>query len=141
MKLKNIFIHTTLIIVCILSLIPFLWLLSTALKGQNENIFAYPPVFIPKDFTLDNFKEVLKYVPIVKYVLNSFIVASFTVILNIILSAMAAYPLARMNFKGKKIAFFAIFSYNGPIVGAVSWELRTHYNRTYAVCTVLEGFS
>ena len=110
MKSKNIFIHSTLIIVCILSLIPFLWLLSTALKGQNENIFAYPPVFIPKDFTLDNFKEVLKYVPITKYVLNSFIVASFTVILNIILSAMAAYPLARMNFKGKKIAFFAILA-------------------------------
>ena len=110
MKSKNIFIHSTLILVCILSLIPFLWLLSTALKGQNENIFAYPPVFIPKDFTLDNFKEVLKYVPITKYVLNSFIVASFTVILNIILSAMAAYPLARMNFKGKKIAFFAILA-------------------------------
>ena len=110
MKTKNLFTHLVLILVCILSLIPFLWLLSTALKGQNENIFAYPPVFIPKDFTLDNFKEVLKYVPIVKYVLNSFIVASFTVILNIILSAMAAYPLARMNFKGKKIAFFAILA-------------------------------
>ena len=110
MKLKNIFIHATLIIVCILSLIPFLWLLSTALKGQNENIFAYPPIFIPKDFTFDNFKEVLRYVPIVKYVINSFIVASFTVILNIILSAMAAYPLARMNFKGKKVTFFAILA-------------------------------
>lgn len=109
-KFKNILIHITLIFVCFLSLIPFLWLLSTALKGRSENIFAYPPVFIPKDFTFDNFKEVLRLVPIVKYVINSFIVAFFTVILNVILSALAAYPLARMEFKGKKIAFFSILA-------------------------------
>ena len=109
-KLKNIFIHIILISVCILSLVPLLWLLSTALKGRSENIFAYPPIFIPRDFTLDNFKEVLKLVPIVKYVINSFIVAISTVFLNVILSALAAYPLARMNFKGKKIAFFSILA-------------------------------
>ncbi len=108
--LKKLSIHIILIIVCILSLVPFLWLLSTALKGRSENIFAYPPVFIPKEITLENFKQVLKLVPIVKYVINSFIVASSTVILNVILSALAAYPLARMDFKGKKITFFAILA-------------------------------
>lgn len=110
MKIKNLFIHLTLIFVCILSLIPFLWLLSTALKGRSENIFAYPPVFIPTDFTLDNFKEVLKLVPIIRYTINSFIVAAATVVLNVIFSALAAYPLARMNFRGKKIAFFAVLA-------------------------------
>ncbi len=109
-KFKNIIIHIILISVCILSLVPLLWLLSTALKGRSENIFAYPPVFIPRDFTLDNFREVLRLVPIVKYVINSFIVAISTVFLNVVLSALAAYPLARMNFKGKKIAFFAILA-------------------------------
>src|SRR5699024_3502305 len=93
-----------------LSLLPFLWLLSTALKGASENIFQYPPVFLPKEPTLANFKEVLRLVPILKYVLNSFIVAFFTVVLNLIFSAMAAYPLARIEFFGKKIAFFAILA-------------------------------
>ncbi len=110
LKTKNILTHIILILVCILSLIPFLWLLSTALKGRSENIFAYPPIFFPRDFTFSNFIEVLKLVPIIKYVLNSFIVASITVVLNVILSALAAYPLARMEFKGKKIAFFAILA-------------------------------
>ncbi len=110
MKIKNIFTHIILIFICILSLLPFLWLLSTALKGRSENIFAYPPVFIPKDFTLENMKRVLELVPIVRYCINSFIVAGFTVILNVILSAMAAYPLARMEFAGKKISFFAILA-------------------------------
>ena len=110
MKIKNIFTHLVLIIICILSLLPFLWLLSTALKGVNDDIFAYPPSFIPKDFTFNNIKRVLELVPIVQYCINSFIVAGFTVILNVILSAMAAYPLARMNFAGKKAAFFAILA-------------------------------
>lgn len=107
---KGLSAHIILILVCILSLLPFIWLLSTALKGAQENIFQYPPEFLPKFPTLDNFKEVLKLVPIVGYVVNSFIVAAFTVVLNLILSAMAAYPLARMEFAGKKIAFFAVLA-------------------------------
>ena len=110
MKIRNIFTHIILITVCVLSLVPFLWLLSTALKGEADNIFAYPPVFIPRDFTFNNMIEALRRVPIVEYCINSFIVAGFTVILNVILSAMAAYPLARMNFMGKKITFFAILA-------------------------------
>jgi putative chitobiose transport system permease protein len=108
--LKGFLIHLILITVCFLCLLPFLWLFSTALKGPAENIFQYPPQFIPKDFTLDNFKEVLRLVPIVGYVINSFIVAFFTVVLNLILSSLAAYPLARMEFKGKKIMFFAVLA-------------------------------
>ncbi len=108
--IKGFLIHITLIFVCILCLLPFLWLTSTALKGAGENIFAYPPVFIPEDFTFENFKMVLILVPIVGYALNSFIVASFTVVLNLIFSALAAYPLARMNFKGKNIIFFGILA-------------------------------
>ena len=108
--IKGFLIHFILISVCLFCLLPFLWLTSTALKGNLENIFLYPPVFIPKYPTLDNFKKVLELVPILKYVLNSFIVAFFTVILNLIFSSLAAYPLARMNFKGKNFVFFLILT-------------------------------
>ncbi len=108
--IKGFLIHIILITVCILCLLPFLWLTSTALKGAGENIFAYPPVFIPEDFTFENFRLVLILVPIVGYALNSFIVAFFTVILNLIFSALAAYPLARMNFGGKNLVFFGILA-------------------------------
>ena len=103
MKIKNIFIHIILIIVCILSLLPFLWLLSTALKGQQENIYAYPPIFIPQDFTFDNIIQVLKVVPIVKYCINSFIVAGFTVILNVILSAMHIWSIGQINHLSRTV--------------------------------------
>lgn len=109
-NLKNFFVHLIIIIVCILSVIPFVWLLSTALKGHGENIFAYPPTFIPKDFTFDNFSQVIKLVPIIQYTINSLIVALLAVVFNVIFAAMAAYPLARMNFKGKRVIFFSILA-------------------------------
>lgn len=110
MKLKPVLTHIILITVSIISLFPFLWLISTSLKGAEENIFAYPPNFFPTDFTFENYIGVWGKVDFLRYFFNSAIVAFFTVVLNLIFSSMAAYPLARMEFKGKKIAFFAILA-------------------------------
>lgn len=110
LKFKNIPTHIILILVSLISIFPFIWLLSTSLKGGGENIFAYPPTIIPKDFTLDNYVGVWHRVDLMRYFINSMIVAGATVVLNLILSSLAAYPLARMEFKGKKITFFAILA-------------------------------
>lgn len=104
------FIHSMLIAVSLLSVFPFLWLASTSFKGINEDIFAYPPVIIPQDFTFANYIGVWHKVNFMGYFWNSVIVAALTVILNLILSSLAAYPLARMNFKGKKTVFFLILA-------------------------------
>lgn len=108
--LNGIVSHSFLIFMSILSLFPFLWLISTALKGSGENIFEYPPYFIPKDFTFENFVSAWKQIPFLLYFFNSFLVAAFTVVLNLIFSSLAAYPLARMNFKGKNFVFCLILS-------------------------------
>lgn len=107
---KSLSIHSVLIIMSILSIFPFLWLISTALKGPDENIFQYPPVFIPQNPTWENFTGVWKQIPFMAYFWNSLIVAGFTVLLNLIFSALAAYPLARMDFKGKKTVFYLILA-------------------------------
>ena len=103
-------IHTVLIATSLLSIFPFLWLTSTSLKGINEDIFAYPPRFIPTDFTFQNYIDVWGKVDFMAYFWNSVIVAALTVILNLVLSSLAAYPLARMQFKGKKVFFFSILA-------------------------------
>lgn len=102
--------HTILIIVSIISIFPFVWLVSTSLKGIDENIFAYPPIFIPQDFTLENYSGVWQKVDFMRYFWNSLAVAGLTVILNLIFSSLAGYPLARMKFGGKRFLFFAILS-------------------------------
>ncbi|MFA7658977.1 MAG: carbohydrate ABC transporter permease [Candidatus Gastranaerophilaceae bacterium] len=103
-------IHSILIFVSLLSIFPFIWLISTSLKGNAENIFAYPPQIIPTDFTWANYVGVWKRVDFVAYFVNSMIVAGATVFLNLLLSALAAYPLARMEFGGKKASFFAVLA-------------------------------
>lgn len=108
--LEKIGIHGFLIFASLLSVFPFIWLISTSLKGNAENIFAYPPQIIPHDFTFQNYVGVWKKVNFIAYFFNSMIVAGFTVILNLLLSALAAYPLARMQFFGKKFAFFSVLA-------------------------------
>ena len=89
---------------------PFLWLISTALKGPADNIFSYPPKFIPNDFTLSNFAQVFDTVPFLRYYVNSMFVAASVVVLNIVLGLMAAFPLSRIEFKGRRIIFLLILS-------------------------------
>lgn len=107
---EKIGIHTVLIFVSLLSIFPFIWLISTSLKGNAENIFAYPPQIIPQDFTLANYVGVWHKVNFIAYFVNSMIVAGLTVFLNLLLSALAAYPLAKMSFWGKKTVFFTILA-------------------------------
>ena len=108
--LEKFSIHFVLIAVSLLSIFPFIWLISTSLKGPDENIFAYPPAIIPSDFTWANYTGVWHKVDFIGYFVNSMIVAGGTVLLNLVLSAMAGYPLARMEFRGKKAAFFSILA-------------------------------
>jgi putative chitobiose transport system permease protein len=108
--IEKISIHSILIFTSLLSVFPFIWLISTSLKGQSENIFAYPPQIMPQDFTWQNYVGVWHRVNFIAYFMNSMIVAGATVALNLILSAMAAYPLARMEFAGKKFSFFAVLA-------------------------------
>ena len=91
-------------------LVPLLWLTSTAFKSPTENVFQFPPQLLPKNPTLNNFVEVWKQEPFGQYFLNSIFVASLTVSLNLLLSSLAAYPLARLDFAGKNILFSAIIS-------------------------------
>lgn len=108
--MKKLNIHLVLIFTSLLSIFPFIWLISTSLKGNGENIFEYPPKIIPEDFTFQNYIGVWNQVDFVAYFVNSLIVAGVTVALNLLLSALAAYPLARMDFAGKKFSFFAVLA-------------------------------
>jgi putative chitobiose transport system permease protein len=91
-------------------LLPLIWLVSTAFKSPTENIFQFPPQFLPSQPTFANFVTVWQSNPFGRYLFNSFLVASSTVVLNLICCALAAYPLARLEFRGKDWIFTAIVS-------------------------------
>jgi putative chitobiose transport system permease protein len=102
--------YLAILIVLLFTVGPFLWLLSTSLKSADENIFAYPPVLIPQSPTLDNFFRVIDSQPFFTYLKNSALVAALSVALNLLLSSLAAYPLARIPFKGRSVLFIVLLS-------------------------------
>jgi putative chitobiose transport system permease protein len=102
--------YLAILIVLLFTVGPFLWLLSTSLKSTDENIFAYPPVLIPQSPTLDNFFRVIDSQPFFTYLKNSALVAVLSVALNLLLASLAAYPLARIPFKGRSVLFIVLLS-------------------------------
>ncbi|MFP4643990.1 MAG: carbohydrate ABC transporter permease [Spirochaetales bacterium] len=105
---KKLVIYSLLILVALVSVGPFLWLLSTALKGPGDNLFVFPPQVIPRDFTLANFVRVFEQVPFMRFFTNSVIVTAAAVTTNIVFALLAAFPLARMRFAGKRLILIGI---------------------------------
>ncbi|GEN56161.1 lactose ABC transporter permease [Halolactibacillus alkaliphilus] len=102
------FSYILLVLVALITIAPFIWTISTSLKGPGDAIFSMPPQFIPSDFTLNNFKTVWTSLPIPMYLINSMILTFFGVVLPLFFSSIAAFPLARMEFKGKNFIFMLI---------------------------------
>jgi putative chitobiose transport system permease protein len=107
-RLKMILTYILLALIAFLMLFPLLWLLSTAFKSPTENIFQFPPQLLPNQPTVENFVTVWQNNPFGRYLLNSTIVAALTVTLNLIFCALAAYPLARLDFRGRDLIFTGV---------------------------------
>ena len=85
-------------------LIPFLWMLSTSLKGDTQ-IFVYPPIWIPDPFAWDNFPRALSYISYLKYFTNTMIIAAASMVGVVMSSALVAYSLARLQWPGRDLLF------------------------------------
>lgn len=94
--------------IAFLMLLPLLWLVSTAFKAPTEDIFQFPPQFFPQSPTLQNFVKVWQTNPFGRYLFNSTLVAVLTVSLNLVVCSLAAYPLARLDFRGRDALFTLI---------------------------------
>jgi putative chitobiose transport system permease protein len=106
--LKSIPQFVILIAIATLTIFPLLWLISTAFKSPSENIFQSVPQLLPAQPTFDNFIKVWKNSRFDLYLWNSFFVSSITVFLNLLFCSLAAFPLARLEFKGRDPIFWAI---------------------------------
>ncbi|MGG2460432.1 carbohydrate ABC transporter permease [Streptomyces sp. RGM 3693] len=82
---------------------PFLWQLSTSLKGPGEDIYRYPPSLVPHHPTLANYAAVAQVVPVWDFALNSVKVAVANVLTNCAGAALAGYALARLRFRGRRV--------------------------------------
>jgi len=97
-----------LLLVALLVLVPLLWLLSTSLKGPAEDIFSSPPALWPHQPSLQAYATLFSQNPMGQYLLNSSVVSLFSVVANLLFCSLAAYPLARMQFRGRGLVLAVV---------------------------------
>lgn len=91
------------------SVLPFVWLLSTSLKGAEE-LFAFPPVLIPSVFVWENYSGLWNAVPMASYFMNSIIVTGISVAGTLLFCSMAGFALARYRFKYRQVFLVMIIA-------------------------------
>nr|WP_290221500.1 carbohydrate ABC transporter permease [Trichocoleus desertorum] len=108
--LQRVGMYSLLGAIALVMLFPLMWLVSTSLKSPTENIFQFPPQLWPSQPTWQNFVQVWQTNPFGRYLFNSTLVAILTVTLNLLFCSLAAYPLARLNFRGRDAIFTLVIS-------------------------------
>lgn len=102
----------TIILLCIGSLfvvVPFVWMIFSSFKRIDE-FYLIPPKILPREFTLDNFRELFERANFGRYYLNSIFVTVIQVLMNLLIVTLAGYGFAKYDFKGKKFLFTLVLS-------------------------------
>ena len=90
------------IVLCLITLIPILYAVSVSLNGQNS-LLSSDFSFIPKNFTLKNYREVISGKDILTWFQNTVLLAAVTVALSLLIAVPAAYCFSRRRFPGRKL--------------------------------------
>jgi multiple sugar transport system permease protein len=103
-------LYIVLIAYAAITFIPFLWALSASFKPLEE-IVSGGIRFIPKHFTLDNYRTIFVREPLfLRWFLNSAIIAVSVTVSNLLFNSMAGYALARIRFPGSQLMFYSILA-------------------------------
>lgn len=110
------------ILILVWCLLPVVWIISLSFKGPSETA-AGSPQFLPQDWTLQNYDDILHDSDFLYSLRNSFGIALISTFLSVIFATLAAYAIARLEFKGKRlvlslalaIAMFPVVSLVGPL--------------------------
>ena len=106
-NLGRFLIYAALIFGAATMILPFLWMLSTALK-EPGSVLTRTPQLIPHHPTLDSFRRAFSVIHLERMFFNSVLVTAICVIAQLITSAFAAYAFSRMKWRGRD-ALFAIY--------------------------------
>jgi multiple sugar transport system permease protein len=108
--LKKAGIYLGLSVWAIAVLFPFYWMVQNSLKSFSEYNSESIPKFFPSVVTFINFKDVFTAVPLAKYLLNTLIFTLLTTAIMLAVIVLAAFAFARLEFKGKNLAFTLFLS-------------------------------
>lgn len=99
-KVFNSFMYLIMVVASLVVLVPTLWMVSTALK-PNDEVMVTPPQWIPDAPTWESFVRIWDDYPFATYFANSVYIVLAATIISLVFSAMAGYGASRFRFKGK----------------------------------------
>jgi multiple sugar transport system permease protein len=107
-------VSVALVLLVVWALFPVCWILLTSIK-ENKEIYSYPLTFLPRKVTMQHYYASLVQSPFPLFMRNSLIVSVVVTVLSIAVCSPAAYALARMRFRGRRIlARMIVVSYLLP---------------------------
>lgn len=109
-KLKKTLIYVLLTLWALIVLFPFYWMILTSVKSYGSYNTEYIPSFFTLSPTLQNYVDAFTTVTLGKYLLNTFLFTVITTALMVVVSTLAAFAFARLEFRGKNLAFTLFLS-------------------------------
>ncbi len=115
-RARNVVQAALLTVVCLLVLVPFVWMISSSLKQDNQ-VFTVPTQWVPQEFVWSNYVDIWTRIPLLSYLRNSAFLAITITFLQVLTGSFAAYGFAKLRFPGRDWLFLA---YLATI--AVPWQ-------------------
>lgn len=97
-------VYVILILLSILTIVPFAWMLSASVK-LNKDVFAWPMQWIPAQPQWQNYVNIWTKIPLLKFISNTAILTVVVTLLQLLTSSFAAYAFAKLHFKGRNLLF------------------------------------
>lgn len=101
--------HLLLYFLAFVFFLPFLWMVSTSLK-TDEQLFIIPPQWIPKPMVFDHYRQAVTLIPYILYLRNTLIICLVNVIGVLFSSILVAYGFSKIPWKGRNIFFMIMLS-------------------------------
>jgi multiple sugar transport system permease protein len=105
----KVLLHAALATLALIYVMPFLWMISTSLKGPAEYLREGLNI-IPDKIRWDNYTEVFERVPFARFYWNTIVVTVLRLVAQVALAATAGYAFARFRFKGRTALFIAVLA-------------------------------
>ena len=102
-------VYVGLLVGLVFTLFPVFWIFISSVKTNTE-VFAYPPSFIPENFTLSAYFNIFNDADKLRFFFNSYFIAIIVTILTLLISILSGYSFSRFDFKLKRILNLSIIS-------------------------------
>jgi multiple sugar transport system permease protein len=100
-------VHLVLLAAGLLSLFPLYWLFVTSLS-PTQYVVKVPPEVVPRELTFGNYQRLFETTPIVRWLVNTVVIAGVITVFHLLFDSMAGYAFAKRRFPGKNVMFWLV---------------------------------